>query len=367
MNSLKSLDSVLLLCLFSLGLLGVVTLNAAVHYGDVGIWQKQNIYWLLGLVAFTAVCFIPLRFVALMVWPAYLIALLSLALIPLIGEVHMGARRWLDLGPVQFQPSELMKWALILLLAHWFASRDAVRWQDVLPALAFSAVPAALIVIQPDLGTTLVLLLAASAMIIAAGFPWRWLAAIVAASPVALYVLWQNMHQYQKQRVLTFLDPQSDPLGSGYHVIQSTIAIGSGGIFGKGYLQGTQGRLHFLPEQHTDFIFAVLAEEGGLIAVLLLLLLYVVLISRMLVIAANAHTRFGSMLCTGMASIFILYVFVNIGMVAGILPVVGVPLPFISYGGSALLTMMTAMGLVMRVAIESKGRIPWQRPGSPYI
>jgi len=362
---LRRMDATILLCLLSLLALGLGVLYAAIYHGDIAIFQKQVVYWLLGLCVFFCICFVPLRLMGLLAWPAYLFALLSLALVPLIGDVHMGARRWLDLGIVAFQPSEMMKWALMLMLAHWFASREPNTWPNFLVPLLMSIIPAALIVIQPDLGTTLVLLFAAAAMLIAAGFAWRWLIAAVAASPIVLYILWHNMHAYQKQRVLTFLDPQTDPLGAGYHVIQSSIAIGSGGFWGKGYLEGTQGRLHFLPEQHTDFIFAILAEEGGLIAVSLLLILYGILISRMLTIAAHAHSRFGALLATGIASIFMLYVFVNIGMVSGILPVVGVPLPFISYGGSALLTMLGALAIVMRIAIESKATIPWQRPSSP--
>jgi len=365
MSVLKKMDAALMLCLLSLLTLGLCVLYAAIHHGDITIFQKQVVYWLLGLIGFICICFVPLRLMGLLAWPAYLFALLSLALVPMVGDIHMGARRWLDLGIVAFQPSEMMKWALMLMLAHWFASREPNTWPNFLIPLLMSIIPAALIVIQPDLGTTLVLLFAAIAMLIAAGFAWRWLLSAVAVSPVILYVLWHNMHTYQKQRVLSFLDPQTDPLGAGYHVIQSSIAIGSGGFWGKGYLEGTQGRLHFLPEQHTDFIFAILAEEGGLIAVTLLLVLYGILISRILTIAAHAHSRFGALLSTGIASIFILYVFVNIGMVSGILPVVGVPLPFISYGGSALLTMLGALAIVMRVAIESKGSIPWQRPSSP--
>ncbi|MDX8395952.1 MAG: rod shape-determining protein RodA [Mariprofundaceae bacterium] len=361
------MDKALLLTLIALAAIGIACLYAAVHHGDIRIWQKQNVYWGLGFAIFLGVCFIPLRCVGLMTWPFYLFALVCLILVPLIGDVQMGARRWINLGPIHLQPSELMKWALMLLLAHWFASREASTLRNFSVAIACAIAPAALIVIQPDLGTALVLLLGACAIIIIAGFPWRWFFAAVAASPVCLYVLWQNMHSYQKTRVLSFLDPQSDPLGAGYHVIQSSIAIGSGGLFGKGFLEGTQARLHFLPEQHTDFIFAVLAEEGGLIAVVLLLALYGILISRMLVIGSRAHTRFGSLICIGMASVFMLYVFVNIGMVSGILPVVGVPLPFISYGGSALITMLAALGLVMRVAIESKNKLPWQRPGSPLV
>jgi rod shape determining protein RodA len=365
METVRRMDMVILLCILFLAGLGLLTLYAAVHLGDITLWQKQAAYWLLGGLVFVGLCFVPLRFVALASIPMYLVALLLLLSVPIIGTVQMGARRWLDLGLFNFQPSELMKWALLLLLAFWFASREARDLKSVLiPALA-TLLPALFIAMQPDLGSTLLLLTAASIMIIAAGLPWRWLACLLIVVFASLPILWNNLHDYQQQRVLAFLNPQSDPLGAGYHVIQSTIAIGSGGVFGKGYLQGTQDRLHFLPEQHTDFIFAVLAEEGGLLAAGLLLLIYGILISRILIIAARASTRFGAMLCVGIVSIFILYVVVNIGMVSGLLPVVGLPLPFISYGGSALITMLAAMGLVMRVAIEAHGKIPWQRPGNP--
>jgi rod shape determining protein RodA len=359
------MDRPLLIGLFCLAILGIGTLYAAIHHGDISIWQRQNIYWLLGVAVFLAVSFVPLRMIGLTAWPIYLLALILLLLIPLVGDVQMGARRWLNFGIINLQPSELMKWALMFLLAHWFASREPSSLINFSVAAVATILPAALIVMQPDLGTALVLLFAAAAMLLASGIRWRWVFAALAASPASLYLLWNNMHSYQKTRILSFLDPQSDPLGAGYHVIQASIAIGSGGIFGKGFLEGTQARLHFLPEQHTDFIFAVLAEEGGLMAVLLLLTLYGIIISRILAIAARAHTRFGSLLCTGIASVFMLYIFVNIGMVAGMLPVVGVPLPFVSYGGSALVTMLAALGIVMRVAIESRDQIPWQRPGSP--
>jgi len=365
MRTLKSLDWVLLASLFCFAALGMVTLYAAVYQGDAGLWHKQAIFWGVGLVVFVGLCLMPLRLLGLACWPMYGAALLLLLLVPLIGDVHMGARRWLDMGVMNLQPSEIMKWALMFVLANWFATREARGWVEILVPLLLTVLPAALIMMQPDLGTTLVLLFAATALIIAAGLPWRLLGLAVAAALASLPLLWHFMHDYQKQRVLTLLDPQSDPLGAGYHVIQSTIAIGSGGLLGKGFLHGTQARLHFLPEQHTDFIFSVLAEEGGFIAVALLLFLYGVLIMRILWIAHQAHSRFASLLCIGIAAMFTLYITVNIGMVSGIFPVVGLPLPFISYGGSALVTMLAATGLVMRVAIESKGQIPWQRPGSP--
>ena len=365
METLRKLDWILLGSLLSLAFLGLAVLYAAVHTGDIGIWYKQIVYWLVGLTVLLLLCFIPLSAVALMVWPFYLIALITLALVPLVGEVQMGARRWLDLGPFNLQPSELMKWALIMLLAYWFATREASSLKNLSVAVVCTIVPAALIVIQPDLGTTLVLMVAALAVIFVSGFPWRWLLGLFLASPIAGYFLWQNMHAYQKSRVLSFMDPESDPLGAGYHVIQSSIAIGSGGIFGKGYLEGSQSRLHFLPEQHTDFIFAVLAEEGGLVATLVLFMLYGILVTRILVIAFSAHNRFASLLSVGIATIFSIYVFVNIGMVSGMLPVVGVPLPFVSYGGSALLTMLVALGLVMRASIEANDQVSWQRMSSP--
>ncbi len=367
MKVLRQLDWLLLASLLGLAAIGLITLYAAVHQGDIGLWQRQVIFWLIGLAVFAGLCFIPLRVLGLVCWPVYVLALLMLLLVPFVGDVQMGARRWLNLGIVHLQPSELMKWALMFVLANWFATREANQTAHLFTALILAVLPAGLIILQPDLGTTMVLLFAATAMVIAAGLPWRWFGYAVAAALAAAPLLWHFMHAYQKQRVMTFLDPQSDPLGAGYHVIQSTIAIGSGGLFGKGFLQGTQARLHFLPEQHTDFIFSVLAEEGGFIAVGLLLFLYGTLITRIIMIAGRAHSRFASLICIGVASIFMLYITVNIGMVSGLLPVVGVPLPFISYGGSALVTMLAAMGLVMRVAIESQGRIAWQRPGSALV
>jgi len=364
-RALLSLDWVLLACLLSLALLGLCVLYAAVHQGDIGLWHKQMVFWGLGMAGFVVVCCVPLRILGLVCWPMYGLALLLLLLVPLIGDVHMGARRWLDLGVANIQPSEIMKWALMFVLASWFATREARGWINIGVPLLLVMVPAVLIVVQPDLGTTLVLLFAMTALMLAAGLPWRLLGMAIVAGIASLPVLWHFMHDYQKQRVLTLLDPQSDPLGAGYHVIQSTIAIGSGGLLGKGFLQGTQARLHFLPEQHTDFIFSVLAEEGGLVAVILLLGVYTVLILRILLIAQRANSRFASMLCIGIASIFTLYITVNIGMVSGLFPVVGLPLPFISYGGSALVTMLAALALVMRVVIESNQKIPWQRPGSP--
>lgn len=366
LETLHRLDKGLLLCLLCLAALGIATIYAAVHEGDIGLWQRQNVYWLLGIAIMFGLCFVPLRMLALASWPVFIIAVICLLLVPFAGDAQMGARRWLNLGAIHIQPSEIMKWALVLVLAHWFASREASSIRNLALPILLILIPALLIIRQPDLGTALVLILAGGAMILAAGLPWSWFAYTAGAAVTSLPVLWFYMHAYQKKRVLSFLDPESDPLGAGYHVIQSTIAIGSGGIFGKGYLQGTQNRLHFLPEQHTDFILAVLAEEGGLILSLILFILYGILLFRLLTIAERASTRFGSLLCQGITTLFVLYASINIGMVSGVLPVVGVPLPFISYGGSALVTMLAALGIALRVGIESHGRVPWQRPGSPF-
>ncbi len=363
----RDIDLPLLAILGALALLGLLVLYSAVHLGDVHLWYRQLLYWLAGMAAFLLMASVPLRVLGLLAWPVFLVALVCLALVPWIGEVKMGARRWLDLGPVNLQPSEIVKWALMLVLAHWFANREASDVKSIFVAAALAAIPAGLIVIQPDLGTALVLLLAAAAVMIAAGFPWRYFFALLAATPLVGWYLWGHMHAYQKQRVLTFLDPQADPLGAGYHVIQSMISIGSGGLWGKGYLHGTQARLHFLPEQHTDFIFSVLAEEFGMFGVAALLLLFSMLIHRILHIAGHAGSRFASLLCIGICSILVLYLFINIGMVSGMLPVVGVPLPFISYGGSALVSMLAMLGIVARVGIESKGKLCWQRGGSPLV
>ncbi|MDQ6951792.1 MAG: rod shape-determining protein RodA [Mariprofundales bacterium] len=358
-------DLLLLLLVLLLAVVGMLTLYSAVHQGNHVLWWRQMQFWGLGLLVLMGCTLLPLRLLGLLIWPLFVVSLVLLVLVPLLGDVQMGARRWLTLGSFRLQPSELVKWSLMLLFVHWFASRSANHWRTLLPPLLACLIPIVFIVKQPDLGTALIILMEATALVIMAGFPWSWLLAMVLSSPLFLALMWHFMHDYQKRRVRTFLNPQADPLGAGYHVIQSIIAIGSGGILGKGFLHGTQARLHFLPEQHTDFIFSVLAEEGGLLATALLLLLFILLIGRILMIAAVAHTRFGALLCLGVASMFTIYTFVNIGMVSGLLPVVGVPLPFISYGGSALTTMLAATGLVMRVAFESRGNIPWQRPGSP--
>ncbi len=281
---------------------------------------------------------------------AYLAGLLLLIAVLFVGSEGKGATRWLDLGFMRFQPSEIMKIAVPLAVATFLAARPlpASLWR-VLVALVIIAVPAFLIARQPDLGTAVLIASAGLIVVFLSGVRWRVILGFLALVGAALPVLWYNLHEYQRQRVLTFLNPESDPLGSGYHIIQSKIAIGSGGLSGRGWLQGTQSHLEFLPERSTDFIFAVLAEEFGLIGVTLLILLYLLITARGLFIAGQAQTSFARLFAGSIAITFLVYVFVNVGMVTGLLPVVGVPLPLVSYGGTSMVTLLAGFGILMSI------------------
>ncbi|NJD34525.1 MAG: rod shape-determining protein RodA [Betaproteobacteria bacterium] len=282
--------------------------------------------------------------------PVYLLGMLLLVAVALFGDVSKGARRWLNLGFMRVQPSELMKIAMPLLLAWFFQKREAMpRLRDYAFAAVMLPLPVALIARQPDLGTAILVLAAGFYVIFFAGLPWKILIGMAVAGIAAAPLAWNLLHDYQRNRILTLFDPEKDPLGKGFHIIQSTIAIGSGGIFGKGWRAGTQAQLEFIPERHTDFIFAVFSEEFGLLGNLLLLLLYAALIVRGLMIAANAATLFSRLLAGAVTMIFFTYAFVNMGMVSGILPVVGVPLPLISYGGTALVTLFLGIGILMSI------------------
>ncbi|HEX5513705.1 MAG TPA: rod shape-determining protein RodA [Gammaproteobacteria bacterium] len=281
---------------------------------------------------------------------------LMLALVILLGDVGKGAQRWLDLGVIRFQPSEIMKLALPMMVA-WFLGNSILppRWPQVLAVLAMIAVPTALIFAQPDLGTAILVATAGLAALYLAGLRWRLIiGTLIAIVPLALLMWKFGMHHYQKQRVLTFLDPARDPLGAGYHTIQSTIALGSGGLFGKGWLHGTQSHLEFLPERHTDFIFAVFGEEFGLVGALVLVILYFFVILRGLYIAVNAQDTYSRLLAGSISLTFFVYVFVNMGMVAGLLPVVGVPLPLVSYGGTSMVTLLASFGMLMSIQTHRK-------------
>lgn len=282
--------------------------------------------------------------------PLYIIGLILLVAVFLFGIKINGARRWLPLGITRIQPAEIMKIAMPLMLAWYFQKYEAtLGLKHFLGGALLLFIPFALIAKQPDLGTALLVGGSGFFVIFFAGLPWKIIFGLVAAGAAAAPMLWHALHDYQKTRILTLLDPTTDPLGAGYHIIQSTIAIGSGGPFGKGYLQGTQTHLEFIPERHTDFIFAVYSEEWGLLGNGILLILYTLLIGRGLMIAAAAPTLFSRLLAGAITLGFFTYAFINMGMVSGILPVVGVPLPFMSYGGTALVTLFLGIGILMSI------------------
>lgn len=337
------------LLLLALGAIGVITLYSAAG-GHWHPWAMAHaIRLLVGFFVMVVVAQFSLRFWQDIAYPLYAVVFLLLVYVELKGHIGMGAQRWISLGPIKLQPSEVMKVTLILALARYYARRPVQALRGIKPLivpLAFILLPTALVLKQPDLGTALMLCMVGGAVMFLAGTPlWVFgLAAAVVGSTVPL--VWPFLHDYQKRRVLTFLNPESDPLGAGYHVMQSKIALGSGGINGKGFLQGTQGHLDFLPEKQTDFIFTFWAEEFGFIGGLIVLALcgFLFLVGGML--AVQARQRFAQLLIFGITINMSLYVLINIGMVMGLLPVVGVPLPLVSYGGTVILSMMFGYGLV---------------------
>jgi rod shape determining protein RodA len=350
----EGIDTTLLMIVLSLSMLGLAALFSASYESPARV-LNQLMHLSLALTAMWLTAQIAPQTLMRFAVPAYVIGLVLLVGVALFGDIVNGARRWLNIGITRFQPSEMMKLALPLMLAWYFHRREAtLRLRDFALAGVLLAVPVGLILRQPDLGTAALVGAAGFYVIFFAGIGWRVIGGLSALFVVALFPLWGMLHDYQRRRVLTLLDPTQDPLGSGYHIIQSTIAVGSGGIAGKGWLNGTQAHLEFIPERHTDFIFAVFSEEFGLIGNLVLLVLYALLIGRGLVIAANAATVFARLLAGSVALMFFTYAFVNMGMVSGILPVVGVPLPFLSYGGTALLTLFIGIGILMSVQRHRK-------------
>ena len=285
----------------------------------------------------------------------YLAGTLMLVLVLVSGVIGKGAQRWLDLGFMRFQPSELVKLATPMMIAWYLSARSLPpSWKMLLVSMVLILLPVLLIAKQPDLGTAILVASSGLFVLFLAGMSWRLIAGLAIALAAAAPLLWYFMRDYQRKRVLTFMNPESDPLGSGYHIIQSKIAIGSGGIYGKGWLNGTQSQLEFLPERHTDFIFAVLGEEFGLVGISLLLLLCTFIILRGLYIASQAQDSFSRLLAGALTLVFFVYLFVNTGMVSGLLPVVGVPLPLVSYGGTSLVTLMAGFGILMSIHTHRK-------------
>ena len=280
----------------------------------------------------------------------FILAVLLLALVLILGDIGKGAQRWLDLGIVRFQPSEMMKLAAPMMIAWYLADKPLPpRFKHLIIGLILVIVPTMLIAKQPDLGTSLLIAASGFFVLFFAGLRWRLLFGFGLLVTAMTPLIWHFMHDYQKRRVLTLLDPQRDPLGAGYHIIQSKIAIGSGGLYGKGWLNGTQSHLDFLPERSTDFIFAVFSEEFGFIGAILLLMLYFFIVLRGLYIASQAQDTFGRLLAGSLSATFFVYLFVNVSMVSGILPVVGVPLPLVSYGGTSMVTLMAGFGMLMSI------------------
>lgn len=343
------LDRQLLALVSVLLLIGLMTLYSASGASFERVaGQLANIS--VALAVMWLVANVPLHYLSRIALPVYLLGLLLLLAVELFGDIVNGAQRWLDLGFTRIQPSELMKIAVPLMLAWYFDRYEAVlKLSNFVVGAILLAVPVLLIAKQPDLGTALLVAAAGFYVLFLAGLSWKVLVGMFALGAASIPFLWSMLHDYQRQRVLTLLDPMQDPLGAGYHTIQSTIALGSGGFFGKGWLNGTQAHLDFLPERTTDFILAVYGEEFGLFGMLMLLIVFMVLIGRGLVIAAKAPTLFTRLLAGAITLTLFTYVFVNAGMVSGILPVVGVPLPLISYGGTSLVTILFGVGLLMSI------------------
>ena len=365
-RKLRDVNWGLVLLVTAIASVGFATLYSA-GGGNIDPWaDRQMARFAVGLVIMVGIAITDIRLWMRLSYLVFGVGLVLLIAVELFGRIGMGAQRWLDLGIVHVQPSEIMKISLVLSLARYFhgLSYDEVgqiRWL-VLP-LAIVLVPVVLVIKQPDLGTAMLLLASSGAVFFFAGVrAWKFILVIVAGGS-ALPVLWNFLHDYQKKRVLTFMNPEQDPLGSGYHILQSKIALGSGGFTGKGFLQGTQSHLSFLPEKQTDFIFTMLAEEHGLIGALVLIALYTLMIAYGYAIALRARSQFARLLAGGITTMLFLYVFINIAMVSGLVPVVGVPLPLVSYGGTAMMTLLVGLGLLVNCYVHRDVEIPRHMSG----
>lgn len=358
---IKSLNYGLMLLIVLLAVIGFASLYSAAG-GAFDPWAtKQMIRFVFSFVIMVGIAMIDIKYWYRLAWPAYLFGLVLLVTVEIMGHIGMGAQRWIDLGIIRLQPSELMKIAVILILARYFhnASLEDMRRIRFLIAPALLVItPVLLVLLQPDLGTSLMIVSGGAGMFFIAGAP-LWLFGLAFLSALAIIPIAWNflLHDYQRQRVMTFLNPESDPLGAGYHITQSKIALGSGGLEGKGFLQGTQSHLNFLPEKQTDFIFTLWAEEWGLLGGLLLLALFGFVFIYALMIALSCRHNFGRYLAFGICINFSLYVFINVAMVMGLIPVVGAPLPLISYGGTAMLATMAGFGLLMSCSVFRDSKI----------
>ncbi|MDO9565478.1 MAG: rod shape-determining protein RodA [Candidatus Desulfaltia sp.] len=356
---IKFFDWGLLGLTFFIGFLGLAILYSAVMAEDPGpqkiLCIKQLIWYSAGLIVMVLSFLFNYKLLGKWAYAIYLICIILLIAVLFFGTYAGGARRWLILGPVSVQPSEIVKIAVIIILARYYSKHlhtSGLRLRELVTPLIFTLIPFFLIVNQPDLGTAILLILIAGSMTVFVKIEKRSYIYITAFCSILIPAIWFLLKEYQKQRILTFLNPDLDPLGAGYHIIQSKIAVGSGMIFGKGFLQGTQNILDFLPEQHTDFIFSVLAEEWGFVGSLVVLLFFLLIVVRGLTIAYGCRDTFGTILAGGITIFMFWQIVINIGMVIGLMPVVGVPLPFISYGGSSIITLMICIGILMNISMR---------------
>ncbi len=353
------------------GLVALITLIACVGFAmlysvagaSFSPWAgKQMAYFAVGLVLLVAAALTDIRFWMSIAYPAYAVSLVLLVAVLLVGHTALGAQRWLSFGPLELQPSELMKISLILALArflHGLSVEDVSRPIKLLIPLVMIAMPAFLVLKQPNLGTTIILVADGVSLLFLAGLSWWWIAPAVSAVAGAVPVAWRFfLHDYQKARVMTFLDPESDALGAGWNITQAKIAIGSGGLTGKGYLQGSQSRLNFLPEKHSDFIITNFGEEFGFVGSIALLLLFAIVIGYGVQIAMSARSQFGRLVAMGLTLNFFFYILINGAMVMGLIPVVGIPMPLVSYGGTAMLSVMFGFGILMSVHVHRQVEIP---------
>ncbi len=336
--------------------------------GNLAPWaERQMIRFTIGFLILLAVACVDLRVWMGLAYPAYAVSMVLLVAVEVAGRVGLGAQRWIELGPLQLQPSELMKIALILSLArylHGLSPGDVSRPFRLIVPLLMIAAPAVLVLMQPNLGTAMLLALGGATLLFLAGLSWYWLASAAAAIAVAVPSAWEFLlHDYQKQRVLTFLNPDSDALGAGWNIMQAKIALGSGGLFGKGFLMGTQSRLNFLPEKETDFVLPIIGEEFGFLGTMLLLAMFATVIWYGIQIAMTARSQFGRLLAMGITVNFFLYIMINGLMVMGLIPVVGIPMPLISYGGTAMMTVIFGFGLLMSVHVHRHRTLPQHSSG----
>ncbi len=339
--------------------IGLITLYSAAG-GSVSPWAlKQAVMILVFLAIAISMSWLPENFIKQMTFPAYIGILILLIIVEMVGFVGKGAQRWVDLGFIRLQPSEFMKPAIVLVLARFYdllPPGDVRRWRGLWPAAALVLVPAALIIVQPDLGTAMMVLLSGITVMFIAGLPMWYFLSAAGAAGVAMPILFAMMHDYQRKRVLIFMDPESDPLGAGYHISQSKIAIGSGGVWGKGFLHGSQSHLDYLPEGHTDFVYATMVEEWGLVGGALLIIAFLMVVRWGMSVSRKAPTRFGQLTAAGLSMTIFFYFSVNLMMVMGLAPVVGIPLPLVSFGGSAVMTVMLCLGVLMSLERQQRTR-----------